>query len=41
MEDSSDDRLDALIDRARAIFERKYGESKECFAAFSPAKVVS
>lgn len=41
MDNSSHDRLDALIDRARAVFESKYGESKDCFAAFSPAKVVS
>lgn len=35
------DRLDALVEKARALFEAKYGPSKGCFAAFSPAKVVS
>lgn len=41
MEDPSRDRLDVLLDRARAVFESKYGKSTDCFAAFSPAKVVS
>ena len=37
----SSERLDDLVARARALFERKHGEAEGCFAAFSPAKVVS
>ena len=36
----SSERLDDLVARARALFERKHGEAEGCFAAFSPAKVV-
>ena len=38
---ASPERLDELVARARALFESKHGDSKGCFAAFSPAKIVS
>ena len=33
--------MDELVARARALFESKHGSSEGCFAAFSPAKIVS
>ena len=38
--ESSSDRLDDLVARARSLFESKHGPSEGCFAAFSAAKVV-
>ncbi|CAM9595237.1 unnamed protein product, partial [Scytosiphon promiscuus] len=35
----SSERLDALVARARALFESKHGHSEGCFAAYSPAKL--
>lgn len=36
----SSERLDELVARARTLFEAKHGPADDCFAAFSPAKVV-
>lgn len=35
------DRLEDLVAKARGVFESKHGSSEGCFAAYSPAKVVS